>query len=222
MSLPTIQQEQFEALIGFLKQKGACKPDVAVSDLMDLSDVMNLAEVMASSLSGVVQTIDHKAFDSLEEIGRAITDMKDEVRNLRVGEMTNDHIPTAGQELSAIVEATETATNTIMEAAESIMASDVSDPAAYHSFVNDKMLEIFEACAFQDITGQRVSKVVRTLNFIDERVSALASRLPDDYKTIATPLGETAEERRRRELILHGPQMAGEGVDQNAVDGFFD
>lgn len=222
MSTQDIPKEQFEALIGFLKQKGACNPDMSVNQLMDLSDVMNLAEVMASSLSGVVQTIDHLAFDSLEEIGRAITDMKDEVRNLRVGEMTNDHIPTAGQELSAIVEATETATNTIMEAAEATMAADMSNPADYQSFVNEKMLEIFEACAFQDITGQRVSKVVRTLNFIDERVSALANRLPDDYKTVDTQLEETAEERRRRELILHGPQMDGEGVDQNSVDRFFD
>ncbi len=79
------------------------------------------------------------------------------------------------------------------------------------------MITIFEACTFQDITGQRISKVVSTLNFIDERVSAFVDklRLPEG-EGISTE--ETEEERRKRELILHGPQHAGEGVSQSDVD----
>ena len=33
------------------------------------------------------------------------------------------------------------------------MAADASDPAAYKAMVDEKMLVIFEACSFQDITG---------------------------------------------------------------------
>ena len=49
-------------------------------------------------------------------------------------------IPSAGQELGAIVKATEPATNTIMECAEALMAADASDPAAYKALVDEKMM----------------------------------------------------------------------------------
>ncbi len=32
---------------------------------------------------------------------------------------------------------------------------------------------VFEACAFQDITGQRGSKVVKSVTYVEERVNAL-------------------------------------------------
>ena len=49
--------------------------------------------------------------------------------------------------------ATEQASNTIMECAEALMGADASDPAAYKALVDEKMMVIFEACSFQDITG---------------------------------------------------------------------
>jgi chemotaxis protein CheZ len=143
--------------------------------------------------------------------------MKEEISALRANDMTGNKIPGAGRELDAIVEATEEATNSIMEAAEEIMSADASDPEAYQELVSNKMIGIFEACTFQDITGQRISKVVETLNYIDERVSVFIShlRIPED---IETAVEETDEERRKRELILHGPQQSGEGVSQDDID----
>ena len=72
------------------------------------------------------------------------------------------------------MQATETATNTIMECAEALMAADASDPAAYKALVDEKMMVIFEACSFQDITGQRIAKVVETLQHIEQRVARFA------------------------------------------------
>ena len=104
-----------------------------------------------------------------------------------------------------------------MSSAEVIMSADTSDPDAYQALVNDKVIEIFEACSFQDITGQRISKVVNALNIIDQRVSTFVDRLKiHDMEEVQRE--ETEAERRRRELILHGPQHEGEGVDQNEVD----
>lgn len=129
----------------------------------------------------------------------------------------DDCIPVASRELDAIVEATEAATNTIMSAAEAIMAADPSDPDAYRTEVNDRIVAIFEACSFQDITGQRISKVVETLNRLDTRISTLVERLKLIEGTTLEP-GESASDRRRRELILHGPQLNGAGVNQDDVD----
>ena len=218
MASYVVKPDHLASLISYLKQKSDRKTEVSLGEIMDL------AEVMSSALTDLLKTLDRVAYRDLEDIAQEISTMKAEVRNLRVGEMKENHIPDAGRELDAIVEATEDATNSIMEAAEDIMAADNSDPDAYFETVNEKVMAIFEACAFQDITGQRISKVVRTLNFIDERVSTLAARLstaveggdgPDDRE-------ETDEERRRRELLLNGPQFSGEGVGQDAVDEFFD
>lgn len=206
-----IKQENVARVIDFLEQNKERDGEVS------LTDVMHLAEVMSGSMHDFLSTVQPTVTDELRSIGKEIARMKVEISQLRANDMTGNKIPDAGRELDAIVEATEDATNTIMEAAEEIMGADTSDPAAYQELVSNKMISIFEACTFQDITGQRISKVVTTLNYIDERVSSFIEhlRIPGD---LDAEFEETEEERRQRELILHGPQHSGEGVSQDDID----
>lgn len=189
-------------------------------DDVSLEDVMRLAEVMAESFQSFFKTLDSSIYTELGEMAREIAGMKTELSELRLADVRNDKIPSAGRELDAIVEATEEATNTIMSAAEEIMGADPSDHQAFVDLVNERIMAIFEACSFQDITGQRISKVVTTLNHLDSRITTLVNRLRL-MKIEDAPVKETDEERRKRELILHGPQLKGEGVSQNDVDAFF-
>jgi len=184
---------------------------------VSLGDVMHLAEAMAEALHDFLQDIDSTIYRDFTDIAGQITSMKREIGNLRAQDMKHNRVPEAGRELDAIVESTEEATHTIMESAETIMSADPSDQAAYQEVVNDNVMRIFEACSFQDLTGQRISRVVSTLNYIDERVSTFVERLKLADNDLP-PIEETAEERRQRELILHGPQNAGEGVSQDDVD----
>ncbi|CTQ70022.1 protein phosphatase CheZ [Roseibium alexandrii] len=206
-----IKQENVAQIIDFLEQNKTRDGEVS------LNDVMHLAEVMSGSMHDFLSTVQPAVTEELTMIAREITRMKQEISALRANDMTGNKIPDAGRELDAIVEATENATNTIMEAAEEIMAADPSDSEAYQDLVSNKMIGIFEACTFQDITGQRISKVVHTLRFIDERVTSFIEqlRIPADFEVETE---ETEEERRKRELILHGPQHSGEGVSQNDID----
>ncbi|PLW75077.1 protein phosphatase CheZ [Cohaesibacter celericrescens] len=184
---------------------------------LTLTDIMSMAEVMAGSLESCVQAMDKSLYQEFESIASEISSMKKEIASLSPGEMRDNHIPEAGRELDAVVEATETATNIIMSSAEEIMAADPSDTKAYQEIVNDKVIEIFEACSFQDITGQRISKVVHALKVIDERVAAFIDRLKvDDHSDYVRE--ESDQDRRKREQILHGPQLVGEGVNQSEVD----
>ncbi|MET1413949.1 chemotaxis protein [Roseibium sp. HPY-6] len=209
--MANIKQENVARVIDFLEQNKTRDGDVS------LTDVMHLAEVMSGSMHDFLSTVQPTVTDELRAIGKEISRMKDEISQLRANDMTGSKIPDAGRELDAIVEATEDATNTIMEAAEDIMGADTSDPEAYQELVSNKMISIFEACTFQDITGQRISKVVTTLNYIDERVSSFIEhlRIPEDLEA---ELEESDEDRRKRELILHGPQHDGEGVSQDDID----
>ncbi len=184
---------------------------------VSLNDVMSLAEVMTDSFREHLVEYEPAVHSELTEIAYEIARLKREIAQLRPNDMTKTRIPGAGEELDAIVESTEDATNRIMEAAECIMGSQGAEPDDFKAIVNDKMIEIFEACTFQDITGQRIAKVVSTLNYIDQRVSEFVDRLNVAEENEAAH-EETEEERRQRELILHGPQAEGEGVCQDDID----
>jgi len=190
------------------------------SEDVSLEDVMRLAELMTESFQSFFKTMDMAIYAELGEMAREIANMKDELAKLRLSDMRDDHIPTAGRELDAIVEATEEATNTIMSAAEEIMAADTEDHEGFQAIVSEKVIDIFQACSFQDITGQRISKVVTTLAALDKRITTLVEKLKVLRITDAA-LVETPKEQRARELLLHGPQFKGEGVSQDDVDAFF-
>lgn len=84
----------------------------------------------------------------------------------------------SGLELEAVVQATETAANRIMEAAEVIgdwVRSDRRDPAAL-GLVAEKVNAIFEACTFQDITGQRIRRAIEHLQRVE---TMLTEMMPD-------------------------------------------
>src|SRR6476469_1616068 len=174
----------FDRLVDFLKQK---------RDNVTFNDIISLAEVSAQSLQSFFHALDAKIYGELREIAQYIETMRHEIGALQVNDLKNSRIPAAGEELGAIVQSTEEATNTIMACAEAIMAADASDPAAYKAFVDEKMITLFEACSFQDITGQRVRKVVDTLQQIESRVTRFATAInAKDHQGYA----DEAERRR--------------------------
>src|SRR5262249_52634610 len=162
--------------------------------------------------------MDARVYGELREIARYIESMRHTIGMLQVNELKDSRIPSAGQELGAIVKSTEQATNTIMECAEAVMAADAADPAAYKELVEAKMMVIFEACSFQDITGQRIAKVVETLEHIETRVARFADVI--QQKDLDGFLNEHERSRaeRKKNLMLNGPQLEGHGNAQNAVD----
>jgi chemotaxis regulatin CheY-phosphate phosphatase CheZ len=96
----------------------------------------------------------------------------------------------SGLELEAVVQATEAAANQIMEAAEAIgdwLRDGARDPASLHS-VAERLNSIFEACSFQDVTGQRVRRAIHHLQQVETMLTEL---MPPDEKTLA-PKAEPA------------------------------
>jgi len=77
---------------------------------------------------------------------------------------------------------------------------------------------MMEACAFQDLTGQRSSKVVETLMHIEDKLGKLALLMGDEEEP---PREEASPARTGDDLLLNGPAMPGEGVDQDDIDAMF-
>ena len=185
---------------------------------VSLSDVVRLAEISTETFQAFFQAMNSAVLREMREIADYITAMRGEIGRLQAHDIRTARIPAAGRELDAVVKATEAATNCIMSCAEAVMAAEATDAAAYKTAVDEKMLVIFEACSFQDITGQRVAKVVETLEHIEARVSAFAAAVRT--QDIAGALTDEEQQRAERKLrlLLHGPQLEGVGIAQPEVD----
>src|SRR6185503_12055578 len=110
-AMPLADASHFDRLVEFLKQK---------RDNVTFNDIISLAEVSAQSLQSFFRAMDAKVYGELREIAGYIETMRHEIGALQVNDLKNTRIPSAGEELGAIVQATEAATNTIMECAEAL------------------------------------------------------------------------------------------------------
>ena len=157
----------------------------------------------------------------------AIQQTKSEIAALRPPNSADDRLMVVTQELDAIVTATEGATNSILEAAEKVdgLAEQIealgTDTQSHQlaSDIRDTVVAMFEACNFQDITGQRISKVVKTLQFIEERVNKMIEIWgAEGFSDVQQSQEELDEEAK----LLNGPQLANQGVSQADIDKLFD
>lgn len=194
---------------------------LANHDDMSLSDIIGIAELLTSSLGPLLHRIDSTIQRELQSILSRIETLREEIASVRASELSNQRIPEMGRELHAVVESTEAASNTIMSAAEAVLAAPTDDPVAYQQLVNDKMMAIFEACSFQDLTGQRVNKVVETVEVVEERLNKLCQMLDQRGLNDESPAPLNEKEQRNKDLMLNGPAMDGEGVNQDDIDKMF-
>lgn len=164
----------------------------------------------------------------LDSIYEAIERTKREIATLRYAGAQGKEINRVTDELGAIVTGTEAATNSILAAAEKIdelagnLAARLSGgDQAFAREISDQVISIFEACNFQDITGQRISKVVNAMRFVEERVHEMIEIWGglESFKDI-----ETFEEQRQGDAaLLNGPALeTDKGItSQDAIDALF-
>ena len=166
----------------------------------------------------------------LDSIYEAIARTKREIATLRYAGAQGQEINRVTDELGAIVLGTETATNSILASAERIdeLSSNLSSRLTggdqeIAREILDQVISIFEACNFQDITGQRIGKVVGAMRFVEERVHHMIEIWGglESFKDV-----ETLDDARRKgdEALLNGPALASDkGVtSQDDIDALFD
>ena len=131
--------------------------------------------------------------------------------------------------LDAIATSTLEASETILEASESIadLSGDLreklddEEAIALCDQISGKAMENMEACSFQDLTGQRVSRVIRSLKFVEERVDAMVQLCGQEtIKSLSEDAAAAAPEPE--DVVMHGPQAAGDAISQAEIDALFD
>ncbi|HEX3346531.1 MAG TPA: protein phosphatase CheZ [Acetobacteraceae bacterium] len=160
----------------------------------------------------------------VEDLGRTIASAKAEIAAMRVGDIIASHIPSATDELDAIVAHTAAATERILETCETLDGVSATlapcAPGAAAATATARLQEattrIYEACSFQDITGQRISKIVTVLKLIDEKVARMVATFgsPRPVAEIAPPADVTPAET----ALMSGPQLPAVAMGQTDVD----
>ena len=96
-----------------------------------------------------------------------------------------NHLSSVATELDSVVEATESATYKILTGAENVQEAvwKMRDRGADEDdcqLLEQCATDIFSACDFQDLTGQRIAKVVNVVGYIEERLNSMIEIWGDD------------------------------------------
>src|ERR1700759_435854 len=167
----------------------------------------------------------------LDLIHDAINRTKREIAGLHGKSFDGQEMAKVNGELGAVVGGTEHATQQILEAAEAIdqaasALSKVSSPEQQKLLseeIQERVISIFEACNFQDLTGQRITKVMTTMRFIEQHINAMMEIWGgvDAIRAHAPPIIDTREGDAK---LLNGPKLEGDAghASQDDIDALFD
>jgi chemotaxis protein CheZ len=166
----------------------------------------------------------------LDLIHGAIDQTKREIATLHVTGFEGPEMARVNDELDAIVSGTEHATDRILEAAEFIddAATKLGDlignqpHRALAQDIQDRVTQLFEACNFQDLTGQRIAKVVETLRFIETHIVRMIE-IWGGMETFADIEPEIIPVIHSEHRLTAGPKLDGElgHASQDDIDALF-
>ena len=172
-----------------------------------------------------------KLKDELHRIYEAIARTKKEIVTMQHSGVQGMEMNRVSDELGAVVEGTETATEQILDAAEQIdqkagdLAAALSDAAQKDlaSDIQDHVVKIFEASNFQDLTGQRITKVVRAFGFIETRVENMLE-IWGGISSFKDVEPHEPERQSDHDEFLNGPALERDEdvASQDDIDALFD
>lgn len=205
----------------------ASKIDRILDELHDLRGVVSRLDRRCPEMDPECSR--HSMLLDVEAIRSAIDSTKLELATLQSGGARGARFNRATDELDAVVSDTEAATEEILQMAENIDSAATSliselegsrrsAAQAIHSYAT----RIFEACNFQDISGQRIRKVVELMLFVEERVNRMAE-IWGGEEEVARLAGSIGGQREGDEALLNGPALAKDEnvVSQDDIDSLF-
>jgi chemotaxis protein CheZ len=192
--------------------------------MVRVEEVGDVVRALLSTLTGDVSPADLKLYQEVEALADFIHKAKAEIAQLRPSDIGSQYIASATDELDAIIGATEAAANTILDSAEKMEAMATELSTEHSRRLSDITTALYEACNFQDLTGQRITKVVRALKHIEERVEALVHAFGPEGRDAPAP-GAATDAAKTGVLsdqdLLNGPQLPEKAPDQADIDALF-
>jgi chemotaxis protein CheZ len=176
--------------------------------------ITEVVRAVLTTMSHELSAKESSLLCEVEELGRMIAATKSEIAALRVDDITDHDIPFATDELDAIVEHTAHATDAILESCEMLDEVSASVGPEQAAKLQAAVTKIYEACSFQDITGQRITKVVTTLKTIEGKVAHIINTFgatAGGARVVPDHVASDAD-------LLNGPQLPAHAMDQSDID----
>jgi chemotaxis protein CheZ len=222
--------------------------DEALSLLREMKTFLHPSQRLASDVIEAYRREIAEVYKLRHELGQmkdAIDGTRTEIAAIRRSESEGNGVRRVHDELDAVVADTEQATTRILSATEEVetqvsyLRSVLAGRAEAERLdvIVDQVVSLYEACNFQDLTGQRITKVVKALQFLEQRLNrimgawssidafrdAIAAMQPSPADGEAKP-GDMAPLKSKILSLINGPRLPeDEGhVSQAEIDSLFD
>jgi chemotaxis protein CheZ len=184
-------------------------------DSVPVAEIGGIVASLMESVEGDIGPADLAVRRELDSLLALIQRARTEVVEIGSPEIRDRHLPVANEELDAVVAATESAADAFLSAAEQLetLAGEAEGAAAEK--LTDIATSIYEASGFQDITGQRIGKVVGALQLVEQRVMRM-SRLLAGEAVDDEPVKR--HDDRPDAGLLHGPGLGNDVSSQEDID----
>jgi len=189
-------------------------------DTVALADVGSIVEGLLATLQGDISAT---TAEELKELIRCIENVKTEMAVIQPESIHGEHIPTATGQLDAALASTAEAADTILEAAGKeieTLADEV--PEDLPNKLREVSTKIFKASSFQDLNGQPISKVTKSVQETEVKVISLLRAfgyLDSVQPSLAAEADTVASDAAPDDGdLLNGPSMLGKGNTQDDID----
>lgn len=204
----------------FLREHARRSSSMAVNEVYDLVHGLRESWNEHTNVANATKHLEVLRRE-LQDMSASISQARREIASLRPKDENSDRILSATNELDQIVLSTERASIEILNAAERIMELTGRLRAAHApdqicDDIDSEVTAIFTACSFQDLTGQRTTKVVNALRYIEQRIVSMMNIWGlDSLSQPAAVIPDRPDDRPDAHL-LHGPSI--DGIDQGEID----
>jgi chemotaxis protein CheZ len=176
---------------------------------LSLEDVGSILQQVASDFTAGVSEMDVFLREEITRMAEYIDQAKKELADMmKDGASGTTHKVNVSEQLDAVVKATEHASNEIMNVADAIQAAAAGIGGEKEQQLMDAATKLYEACSFQDLTGQRINKVISIITYMDEKLHAITHLFS---KVSGGAKGESAtiiKGKFDEKELLNGPQLA--------------
>lgn len=216
-----------QARLGDSLMKSMMKKKQEKGGELSLEDIGEIFEQVAEDFQFLHGETESLLKNEILKMANYIDQVKEEIASLSDDDSKpSEAISGATIHLDAVVKSTENATNEIMDAADKIQEAAAGIGGEAEQKIMDASMKIYEACNFQDLTGQQINKVLKMIEFVEERLDNLTKLFAHGgvNKDVLKFQGKDVKDINVEDIddkdLMNGPQL--EQPSQDDIDALFD
>lgn len=183
--------------------------------IVDVNNIDDIIRSFVEILSPYAkETMRAEIIYQLESVLAQFSSLKTEISNISKEVLDKNFVPSIIMDLRSVIIQTEKSVTGILDVCDEIneLSKGINDRNLREALII-KSTRILESCNFQDLTGQRIQKIVHHLSEIESIIYKMLHFLKPDFKL---------KYQTKKDELLNGPQSAENAPSQDSIDALFD